>query len=175
MVVFAFLLLGFALGLFLAMTNLFIVNLLNGTVILGAMHALYGLGGIISPIVATTMITHGAKWSYFYVIPLTFSVISLVFMGWAFKGFEEDGAVQLMTALERTASRQTAALGEPTNFDLLKRALRKRATLLGALFILFYQGAEVAISGWVISFLINYRQGDPSKVGNVTSGFWGGK
>ena len=38
----------------------------------------------------------------------------------------------------------------------------------------FYQGAEVAISGWVISYLIHYRRGNPSKVGNVTSGFWGG-
>jgi fucose permease len=38
----------------------------------------------------------------------------------------------------------------------------------------FYQGAEVAISGWVISYLIHYRKGDPSHVGNVTSGFWGG-
>lgn len=38
----------------------------------------------------------------------------------------------------------------------------------------FYQGSEVAISGWVISYLIHYRDGDPSKVGNVTSGFWGG-
>ncbi len=37
-----------------------------------------------------------------------------------------------------------------------------------------YQGAEVAISGWVISYLIHYRQGNPAQVGNVTSGFWGG-
>lgn len=38
----------------------------------------------------------------------------------------------------------------------------------------FYQGGEVAISGWVISYLIHYRKGDPSQVGNVTSGFWAG-
>lgn len=42
------------------------------------------------------------------------------------------------------------------------------------MFYSFYQGAEVAISGWVISYLIHYRKGDPSQVGNVTSGFWGG-
>ena len=34
----------------------------------------------------------------------------------------------------------------------------------------FYQGSEVAISGWVISYLIHYRDGAPSKVGNVTAG-----
>lgn len=49
-----------------------------------------------------------------------------------------------------------------------------RAVLLGALFIFAYQGAEVSISGWVISFLIASRDGNPSKVGFVTSGFWGG-
>jgi fucose permease len=36
------------------------------------------------------------------------------------------------------------------------------------------KGAEVAISGWVISFLVQMRAGDPSKVGYVTSGFWAG-
>lgn len=38
----------------------------------------------------------------------------------------------------------------------------------------FYQGSEVAISGWVISYLIHFRDGEPSQVGNVTAGFWGG-
>lgn len=38
----------------------------------------------------------------------------------------------------------------------------------------FCQGAEVAISGWVISYLIKYRHGEPSQVGYVTAGFWGG-
>jgi fucose permease len=46
--------------------------------------------------------------------------------------------------------------------------------VLGALFIFAYQGSEVAISGWVISFLVQFRHGDPSKVGYVTSGFWAG-
>jgi hypothetical protein len=30
----------------------------------------------------------------------------------------------------------------------------------------------VSISGWIISYLINYRDGDPAKVGYVTAGFW---
>jgi len=32
----------------------------------------------------------------------------------------------------------------------------------------------VSISGWVISFLIATRKGNPSSVGYVTAGFWGG-
>jgi fucose permease len=52
--------------------------------------------------------------------------------------------------------------------------LKMRLVLLGALFIFAYQGAEVSISGWVISFLIAARNGDPSSVGYVTAGFWAG-
>jgi len=57
--------------------------------------------------------------------------------------------------------------------DMLQ-AFKSRTVLLGALFIFMYQGAEVSISGWVISFLITYRDGDPSHVGYVSSGFWAG-
>ena len=51
-------------------------------------------------------------------------------------------------------------------------ALQNKVTVIGALFIFAYQGAEVAVSGWIISYLINYRDGDPAKVGYVTAGFW---
>jgi len=53
-------------------------------------------------------------------------------------------------------------------------ALRLRVVLLGAIFIFAYQGAEASISGWVISFLIHGRGGDPSSVGYVSAGFWAG-
>ncbi len=53
-------------------------------------------------------------------------------------------------------------------------AFRSRVVVLGAIFIFAYQGAEVSISGWVISFLIAVRGGDPSRVGYVTAGFWAG-
>jgi hypothetical protein len=120
------------------------------------------------------MISRGIRWSFFYSIPLALSLGSIGFMGWSYRGFEADASHQLLTALERTASRRAAAEGETTKRQLLWQSAKNRTTLLGALFIFFYQGGEVAISGWVISYLIQYRSGDPSQVGNVTSGFWGG-
>jgi fucose permease len=174
-VVVSFFVLGFAMGLFLAITNTFIINLVNGTVLLGAMHGLYGLGGTVSPLMATTMVSRGIHWSYFYAIPMSLAVFSIPFMGWSYWSYEKDLPVQLFTALERTASRRAAVeAGNPSKAEILRRALKNRTTLLGAAFIFAYQGAEVSISGWVISFLIHNRKGDPSKVGNVTSGFWAG-
>ena len=56
----------------------------------------------------------------------------------------------------------------------MKEALVNKTTIFGALFIFAYQGAEVSISGWVVSFLISYRRSSPAHVGYVTAGFWAG-
>lgn len=173
-IVVAFWFTGTGVAMFLATTNSWIANLLNGTFVLGIMHGLYGVGGIVSPLIATAMISRGMRWSLFYTIPLALSVVSIGFLGWSFRGFEADASVQLLTALERTASRTVAAQVDLTRRQVLWQSAKNRTTLLGALFIFFYQGGEVAISGWVISYLIQQRGGDPAQVGNVTSGFWGG-
>jgi fucose permease len=170
----SFYLLGFGMAMLQGMNNVFIVNLVNGTVILGFMHGSYGVGGVVAPLMATSIVSHKAQWSHFYFIPLSLSVVNLAFLGWSFLGYEKESPVQLLAALERTASRQAAAVGEPTMGQIVKRALKNKITVLGALFLFAYQGAEVSISGWVISFLIHYRNGDPTHVGYVTSGFWAG-
>lgn len=173
-VVVSFFFLGFGMAMTLAMNNVFIVNLVNGTVILGAMHGFYGVGGVVAPLMATAMVSNGIRWSYFYFISLSIALTSTAFLGWSFWNYEKDSPVRLLSELERTASRRAVEQGEPTGNEILKRALKNTTTLLGALFIFAYQGAEVSISGWVISFLINYRNGDPAHVGYVTSGFWAG-
>lgn len=43
-----------------------------------------------------------------------------------------------------------------------------------ALFVLCYQGAEVSLGGWVVTFLEVYRHGSTKTTGYVASGFWGG-
>lgn len=53
-------------------------------------------------------------------------------------------------------------------------ALKNSRTWLLAFFVLFYQGAEVSMAGWVVTFLLDYRKGNKSSVGYIASGFWGG-
>lgn len=134
-IVFAFWVAGTGMALFLSISNAWIVNLLNGTTLLGFMHGLYGVGGVVSPLIATAMISKGIRWSYFYAIPLALSAASIGLMGWSYRGFEADASVQLMTALERTASRRSQP-GEPTKRHQLWISMKNRTTLLGALFIL---------------------------------------
>lgn len=173
-VVASFFLLGFGMALNLALNNVFCANLANSTAALGGLHGSYGIGGTIGPLIATALASHGVPWSFYYTITLAMSLCNLVLAAYAFRGYEKDLPVQLMTALERTASRQTHGAGKTSKTQLLKQALENKVTVIGALFIFAYQGAEVSISGWVVSFLISYRNGDPSNVGYVSAGFWAG-
>ena len=130
------------------------------------------MGGIVAPIIGTAMVSKGILWSRFYFLPLGLCFFSIALAGWAFWSYTEDSSPGLLSTIERTASRQAAGEQEASKMRNFKMALGNRVTLFGALFIFAYQGAEVSISGWVISFLINYRGGDPARVGYVTAGFW---
>lgn len=156
----------------LALNNVYCANTHPPSVILGLAHGSYGLGGIIAPIAGTALVSHGILWSRFYFLAVALRICCIGFAGWAFWSYSEDSEPTLLTALEATSSRQTAAEDAANKFKELKVALKNKVTIFGALFIFAYQGAEVSISGWIISYLINYRDGDPAKVGYVTAGFW---
>lgn len=89
---------------------------------------------------------------------------------YSFRNFEGRPTTQYQDRRPSTGDR--AARSSYTK--LQRRAIRNKTTVLGALFTFAYQGAEVSISGWVISFLISYRHSARSQAGFVTSGFWGG-
>lgn len=172
-VVFAYLLFGVGAAIDIALNNVFCANLANSSTILGIAHGSYGIGGILGPIIATTMISNGIPWSRYFSLTLSIRVLTIGLAGWSFWNYEREPAAHLFQALERTASRRNAMeAGHPTKLQSLWHSMKNRSTLIGALFIFCYQGAEVSISGWVISFLIAYRNGEPTRVGYVTTGFW---
>lgn len=181
-VVAAFFLLGFGMAVNLALGNVFAANLQNGTTMLGFMHGSYGIGGTIGPLIATSMVAKGnLVWSRYYFIPLGVTLFNGGWALWSFWSFESESSSAspptLLTNIERIASRTQNAVPLPkeqSQFRGMLKSFKSKIILLGALFIFAYQGSEVSISGWVISFLIATRGGDPSSVGYVTSGFWGG-
>lgn len=174
-VVASFFLLGFGMALSLALSNVYCANLANSTTALGSMHGSYGVGGTVAPLFATAMVSDGIRWSFFYIITLGICLINIAFASWAFLHFEKDTPEEPQTALRPSGRHSSAGESEPlSRVQLLKKSIKNRTTLLGALFIFAYQGAEVSTSGWVVSFLISYRHGDPSRVGYVSAGFWAG-
>lgn len=128
------------------------------------------------------MVTSGGLiFSRYYLLTLSVTLFNLCFAGWCFWLYEAESSQDLLTAVERSASRTQNSAGIVQQQSRIKeqiasmvKAFKSKTVILGALFIFAYQGAEVSISGWVISFLIATRHGNPSSVGYVTAGFWGG-
>ena len=123
--------------------------------------------------------TGGLPWSRYYLLTFSIAILNLLFAGWSFWNYEAESSQALLTAVERTASRRQNFTGSTQIRELgqlasMLKAFKSKTVILGALFIFAYQGAEVSISGWIISFLISNRHGNPSAVGYVTSGFWAG-
>lgn len=185
-VVVGYFFIGFGAAVPLAMNNVFCANLQNGTTMLGLMHGSYGIGGTAAPLIATALVTQiNLPWGRYYLFPMVFTVFNFVFGSWAFWKYEQeqhstDGGITEPLAQQQQNSQEVAAALPSTQASTREtlagmfQAFRLRVALLGAFFIFAYQGAEVSISGWVISFLIATRDGDPSSVGYVTSGFWAG-
>ncbi|KAL7769985.1 hypothetical protein ACKLNR_001369 [Fusarium oxysporum f. sp. zingiberi] len=164
-IVISFLLIGFGISLSLAMGNIFCGQLRDSTTALGAISGAYGLGGTVGPLIAATIITAGgASWSAYYFMILGLVLFNGVFALWSFHNYEHKMASPT-TPSKVSLSKQLLSF-----FSSLKR----RIVLLGALFIFSYQGAEVSISGWVISFFIEARHGNPNSVGYISAGFWAG-
>ncbi|RDW71797.1 hypothetical protein BP5796_07831 [Coleophoma crateriformis] len=180
-VVCVYFVLGLGMATNLTIGQVFNSNLANNTGALGAFQGLYSIGGIVGPLIATGLISSGTRWSVFYAIPLGLAVLNAGLCVWAFWGFESESgesvdraSVPIVPSENGNENQKGVKSKVKENWKAIRKVVANRPTFLGALFIFTYQGAEVAISGWVISFLVQIRHGDPSRVGFVTAGFWGG-
>ncbi|KAJ3466222.1 hypothetical protein MRS44_006880 [Fusarium solani] len=67
-------------------------------------------------------------------------------------------------------SRSTSASGQAHSFTF--SVFKDKVTLLFSAFMLLYVGAEITIGGWLVTFMLNVRNGTPSASSLVASGFW---
>ncbi|GAB7350687.1 hypothetical protein MBLNU459_g1249t1 [Dothideomycetes sp. NU459] len=160
-----FMLAGFGNGLEDAAWNAWMGNMANANEILGFLHGFYGLGATISPLIATTMITKAhVPWYTWYYVMIGVAVIELSTSLWAF--WAETGAV-FRAAHPRTSE----AKGNRMKEALLTMP-SARVTWLCALFLLGYVGIEVALGGWVVTFMIRERSASKFASGMTATGFW---
>jgi fucose permease len=121
----------------------------NANEILGVMHAFYGAGGVIAPLIATSMITKAnLQWYHFYYIMIAAAAIELAATASAFWG--ATGRV-FLDSHPRTSD---SAGGSSSLKEALLKMPAARITWLCALFLLCYVGVEVALGGWIVKFML---------------------
>lgn len=154
---------GFGGGILDAAWNAWIGNMRSSNEILGFLHAAYGIGGMAAPLVATSMITRGGGnvyWYHYFWVMVGLAGTELIVAGLAFR--HKTAAIFRSTHQPSTGQDRTTT----------RRVLREPLTWLLAIFLLGYVGAEVALGGWITTFMLEARDADPFDAGMATVGFW---
>ncbi|MDQ2787256.1 MAG: MFS transporter [Chloroflexota bacterium] len=149
--------LGFGFAIMDAGLNTYITGLPENTTLLNNLHAFYGIGGFLGPIIASGVLAASAPWNAVYTLWSLCGFVLLVGFGLLF----DAGP-----AGSRHPATQTAGRG------LLTDTLRLRLVWLAALFLLFYVGAEVSLGSWSYSFLTEVRHHGSLVSGWSVSGYW---
>jgi fucose permease len=154
---------GFGLALQDAQFNTYIARLPGAATKLGISHAIYGVGALLSPIVATLLMQAKIPPPLFYLTNTAWCVASLtaLLVGFGFSGSGlSDGQSQSSAESD----------GRVTS---LRTVISSRAVWATLLFISLYTGSETTEAGWVVSFLMRERGGG-SMSGYASAAFYSG-
>ncbi|KAL8832057.1 MAG: hypothetical protein Q9191_000511 [Dirinaria sp. TL-2023a] len=164
----AFMLAGFGTGLEDGAWNAMIGPMKNANQVLGFLHGFYGLGGVVAPLVSTTMITTGhLPWYDWYYLMIG---VQTLHMGFAVAAFWARNGAQYRASLLHSQP------GPDSNEKggRLQEALRNKVTWICAVFLLIAVGIEVSISGWVVTYSLRVRHAGPFAAGMSSVAFWAG-
>jgi len=149
---------GFGGAMLDAGLNSYIASLPENTVLLNNLHAFYGMGALLGPLVASGFLALGLMWNRVYLVWIGVAVLVCLGIGLAF-------------ARRKRTSQQEEPVAEG---NVLFLALRQRIVWMAALFLLFYVGTEVSLGSWSFSLLTETRGGPILFSGWIVSGYWVG-
>ncbi len=143
--------------------NAWVGNMHRANELLGFLHASYGLGATIGPLVATSMISRGnLPWYTFYYLMIGLAAVEAIAATFFFRA--ATGKVY------RDKHEPSSSADEPR--ALMKTILREPVVYLASVFLLGYVGVEVAIGSWTVEFMRKVRHAEDFAAGMTVTGFW---
>jgi fucose permease len=172
-----FILAGFGNGLSDAAWNAWTGVMANANEVLGFLHACYGLGATLSPLIATSLITKAnTPWYAYYYLMIGFAALEGLSSVSAFWRMDGASFRQAHPHEMTVNSSSTAAGNERRKISPIREAMftlpAARTTWIGTAFLFLYLGVEVALGGWIVTFMMTVRHGSPFASGMTATGFW---
>jgi fucose permease len=150
---------GFAAGVLESALNVYLAALPDATALLNRLHAFFGVGALLGPVLAA-WIVGAASWTVVWLV-LAVACVPLV------AGF--------LAAYPGSQPAEPAEPADPAGSaggGLLGAALRDRGVLLGAAMLAVYVGLELGVSIWAFSYLVQARSLSRQLAGYSVSGYW---
>jgi fucose permease len=137
--------------------NSFISMLPAKRIWLNDLHASYGAGALIGPVIASGILAIALPWSAAYVL-------------WAFLGVVL--LIGLAAIFRRGSLRDAPSTTHELNQRTLLTTIRIPLIWKGVLLLILYGGVEVSLGAWSYTFLTEGRGGALLLMAWVVSGFW---
>ena len=149
----ALLLIGIGIAILDAGLNAYIGGLPDNTAVLNYLHAFYGAGALLGPIIASAILAVGLGWNVTYIVWFGMALVVLV------------GFARLMDDSRPTGEHHGVR-------NVLTASLRLAVVWLSASFLFVYVGAEVGLGTWSYTFLLEERHGAELLSAWSISGYW---
>ena len=138
--------------------NAYVAGLPRSVGLLNYLHAFYGAGALLGPLIASLILATSGRWNATYLVWVVAGALVLVGFRFAFG------------APERPAPPPASAAGAARN--PLTLALRSPLVWLAAVFLFVYVGAEVSFGAWSYSLLTEGRHLPALPASWMVSGYW---
>jgi len=144
--------LGLGGGAFEGGLNVYLSGLSGSTSLLNTLHAFFGVGAILGPILAGRMLASGLPWNAFHLMYAGVLALLLAALLWLYPRASADPA--------------------PEQRPRLATVARRPAVWLGGGFLALYVGLEVSVGQWGFSFLVDERALGLLAASATMSGYW---
>lgn len=151
--------------------NTFVASLQKSHRPLGFIHAMYALGTLVSPFVATAIASAvPTRWALFYVYLVGIGVLNILA---ASTIFGESLIVHKKPQIAEGQATAASSRSKQATNDMLA-ALKSPPVYLLSMFYFFMLGTGITASGWVVEYLIEARNGKLPEVGYIPAALAGG-
>ena len=156
---------GYATGVLESVLNVYLAALPDATTLLNRLHAFFGVGALLGPLLAAWIVAI-ASWR---TVSLVLAVACVPLVAGFLAAYPARPAAGTAGAAETAAPSGTAPR---SSGSLLGAALRDPGILLGAAMLAVYVGTELGVGSWGFGYLVQARGMPRSLAGYAISGYW---
>ncbi|WP_218034354.1 MFS transporter [Acrocarpospora corrugata] len=144
---------GYGTGLLESVLNTYLTGLPSATTLLNRLHAFFGVGALLGPLLAAWLVGF-LPWTAVWLV-LGLIAVPLV--------------IGFLVVFPR---REVAAAGEAVQTRLLPTVLRSPVVVLASVFLAVYVGLEIGVGNWGFTFLVDEHAQVDLVAGYTVSGYW---
>jgi len=158
---------GYGSGVLESALNTYLAALPGATTLLNRLHAFFGVGALLGPVLAAWIVGF-ASWTVVWLV-LALACVPLVacFM----LAYPAPSPTVSRSQSPKPETRADETSGSPAG-RLLSAALRDRGVLCGTAMLAVYVGLEIGVGNWGFSYLVQARGLTGTLAGYSVSGYW---